>query len=66
MSYTLRGCRPQVLAQVNNDRAERIKAKGSGRGGGSAPVLEDEYTIHEVIQIVERAKRSYLDHMENH
>ena len=59
----------QVLAQANSDRVERIKAKGKGRGGGNAPVRDGEhypYTIEEVIQIVERARRPHLGLMENH
>jgi hypothetical protein len=45
------------------------KAKGKVRGGGNAPAsadLERDITIHEVIQIVHRARRPHLGLMENH
>ena len=58
----------QVLAQANHERQTMCRrAQGKGRGGGSAPVLADlerGYTIHEVIQIVHRARRPRLGLME--
>ena len=49
-----------VLAQVNVDRQDNVRraAKSSGRGGGNAPVRadpRDDYTVKEVIEIVERS-----------
>ena len=61
----------QTLAVANHERAATCRAsksRGKGRGGGNAPAgddYQDEYTIHEVIHIVNRATRPHFGLMES-
>jgi hypothetical protein len=61
----------QVLGGANVERMGMLnRAKGKGRGGGNAPhlvkELDGQFTIHEVLQIANRASRPHLGLMENH